>query len=81
MSGRFILILIGLALVLPFFFLPRGITGMALLVVGGVALFLSLAEIGRQLFNDVRWLAHRIATRHLPPPPSYGERESRKGSL
>jgi hypothetical protein len=68
MSGRFIMILVGVALVMPFFFLPHGIVATALLVVGSVALLLSLAEVGRQLFNDVRWLAHRIATKHVPPP-------------
>jgi hypothetical protein len=84
MSARFIVILVGVALVVPFFFLPRGSTGTVLLIMGGIALLLSLAEVGRQLFNDMRWLAHRIATKHLPPPPSYGggrEGASRKESV
>jgi len=63
MSARFIVILAGVALLIPFFFLPRGITGTAFLIVGGTALLLSVAEVGRQLFNDARWLAHRIATK------------------
>ena len=72
MSARFIVILIGVALVVPFFFLPRGIGGTMLLVLGGIALFASLAEVGRQLFYDARWMMARMMTKHLPSPPSYG---------
>ena len=63
MSARFIVILAGVALLIPFFFLPRGITGTAFLIVGGIALLLSVAEVGRQLLNDVRWMIHRMAHR------------------
>lgn len=63
MSGRFILALAGLALLVPFFFLPRGAIGMALLGVGGLALLVSLAEAFRQLFNDLHWMMRRFAAR------------------
>lgn len=57
MSGRFILALAGIALLIPFFFLPPGIVATVLLV----------AEVGRQLFNDarqlVRWTRHRLIRR------------------
>jgi hypothetical protein len=38
MSGRFILALAGIALLIPFFFLPRRIVATAYLVAGGVSL-------------------------------------------
>jgi len=68
MSARFIVILVGIALVVPFFLLPRGIVATVLLVVGGIALLLTFGPVARQIFNDARWMAHRITTRHLPPP-------------
>jgi hypothetical protein len=73
MSARFIVILIGVALMVAFFFLPRGIGGTVLLVLGGIALFASLAEVGRQLFYDARWMIARMMTKHLPPPRLTGE--------
>ena len=42
MSGRFILALAGVALLIPFFFL---------------ALLFSFAQVGRQLFTDACWAA------------------------
>ena len=63
MSGRFILALAGIALLIPFFFLPRGIVATALLIAGGLALLFSLAEVGWQLFKDARWLVRWIARR------------------
>ena len=68
MSVRFIVILVGVALVVPFFFLPRGLGGTALLVVGGLILLVSLAEAGRQLFYDARWMIARMAQRRSQPP-------------
>ena len=63
MSGRFILALAGIALLIPFFFLPPGVVATVLLVAGGLALMVSLAEACRQLFYDVRWMMSRIAAR------------------
>lgn len=60
MSGRFILALAGIALLIPFFFLPRGIVATVLLVAGGLALLFSVAQVGRQLFTDARWLVGQI---------------------
>jgi VIT1/CCC1 family predicted Fe2+/Mn2+ transporter len=68
MSARFIVILVGVALVVPFFFLPRGIGGTVLLVLGGIALVASLAEVGRQLFNDARWMIARMTQRRSRQP-------------
>jgi hypothetical protein len=67
MSARIIVILIGVALVVPFFFLPRGIGVTVLLVLGGIALFVSLAEAGRQLFNDLRWMIARRSQQPFKP--------------
>lgn len=66
MSGRFILALAGIALLVPFFFLPPGIVATMLLVAGGLALVFSLAEGCRQLFHDVHWMMRRIAARQSP---------------
>ncbi|MBL6614451.1 MAG: hypothetical protein ISP45_10595 [Reyranella sp.] len=64
MSGRFILILVGVALVVPFFFLPRGIVGAVLLIVGAVVLLLSFAVVIRQLIDDAcraaYWIERRV---------------------
>ena len=61
MSGRFILALVGIALLVPFFFLPPGVFATVLLVAGGLALLFSLAEVGQQLFKDARWVVGGIA--------------------
>ena len=66
MSGRFILALVGIALLVPFFFLPPGVIATVLLVAGGLALVVSLAEACRQLFNDIHWMMRRIAARQSP---------------
>jgi hypothetical protein len=66
MSGRFILALTGIALLVPFFFLPPGIVATVLLVAGGLALVISLTEVCRQLFSDVSWMMRRIAARQSP---------------
>jgi hypothetical protein len=66
MSGRFILALAGIALLIPFFFLPRGIVAAALLIAGGLALLFSLAEVGRQLFKDACWVGSLIARLFRP---------------
>jgi hypothetical protein len=63
MSGRFILTLAGIALLIPFFFLPPGIVATVLLVAAGFALLFSLAEAGLQLFMDARWLVRWAARR------------------
>ena len=67
MSGRFILALAGIALLIPFFFLPPGIVATVLLVAAGLTLLSSFAQVGRQLFNDarqlVRWTRHRLIRR------------------
>jgi hypothetical protein len=60
MSGRFILALAGIALLIPFFFLPRGVVTTVLLIAGGLALLFSFAQVGWQLFKDARWLVGRI---------------------
>lgn len=57
MSGRFILALAGIALLTPFFFLPRGIVATVLLIAGGLALLFSFAQVGWQLFKDACWAA------------------------
>jgi len=66
MSGRFILALTGIALLVPFFFLPPGIVATVLLVAGGLALVISLTEVCRQLVSDVSWMMRRIAARQSP---------------
>ena len=47
MSGRFILALAGIALLIPFFFLPPGIVATVLLVAAGLTLLFSFAQVGR----------------------------------
>lgn len=66
MSGRFILALVGIALLVSFFFLPRGVVGMVLLVASVLALIFGLAEGCRQLFHDLHWMMRRIAARQSP---------------
>ena len=63
MSGRFILALAGIALLIPFFFLPRGIVATVLLIASGLALLFGVAQVGRQLFKDACWVARRTARR------------------
>ena len=66
MSGRFILALAGIALLIPFFSC-RGIIATVLLIAAGLTLLSSFAQVGRQLFNDarqlVRWTRHRLIRR------------------
>ena len=57
MSSRFILALAGIALLVPFFFLPDGIPGTVLLV---LAILFNFGQVAYQLFKDARWVARWI---------------------